>query len=83
MRCRGVVVCFLQPIVWRENRATILSCLSPKGSRNVVEVVSKGGGGVVVLECWGSLPLGHVRELAVRCRLLIGSESDGCMGAAT
>ena len=34
----------------------MLSGLCGKAARNVVEVVSKGGGGVVVLECWESPP---------------------------
>ena len=34
--------------------------------------------------CWnvGKFRLGHVCDLVVRCGLLIGPESDGCMGAA-
>ena len=34
--------------------------------------------------CWnvGEVCLEHVCALVVRCRLLIGSEGDGCMGAA-
>ena len=34
--------------------------------------------------CWnvGEVWLEHVCDLVLRCRLLIGSEGDGCMGAA-
>ena len=47
-----VVVCFLLPIVQHESRATIRSVLGGKAGGNVVDVVAKADGGVVLLECW-------------------------------
>ena len=48
-----VVVCFLLPIAQHESRATIRSVLGGKAGGNVVDVVAKADGGVVVLlECW-------------------------------